>query len=269
MGHAADPSHPRYKSLLARGLLEEAANRGMLAGSALIAHGRGEAFDYLLGEETSNSAMKATIEIAKRLKSAEKAVISLNGNTAALAGDDLLRCAAVLGCAIEINIFYRTPERMKALLKYIDERKKYIHSQQPPKEWNGGVDEWHTAVMEVPILGAEPDGLIPGLKGPRAKCHKDGILTCDTILVPLEDGDRCEALVAMGKQVLVVDLNPMSRSAKMASVTIVDELCRFANNLLQLLIELDDFSIDSNWDNEQILQDALDVMATNMKNVTK
>ena len=58
-----------------------------------------------------------------------------------------------------------------------------------------------------------------------------GIFNSDVILVPLEDGGRCEALVAMGKFVIVVDLNPLSRSAKMANLTIVDELCRVANNL--------------------------------------
>ena len=57
---AADPSHPRYQSLLMRHRLENAAKIGMLADSALIAHGRGEAFDYLLGEKTSDSAMIAT-----------------------------------------------------------------------------------------------------------------------------------------------------------------------------------------------------------------
>ena len=41
---AADPTHPRYQSLLMRHRLEEAEKKGMLAGSALIAHGRGEAF---------------------------------------------------------------------------------------------------------------------------------------------------------------------------------------------------------------------------------
>ena len=46
---AADPSHPRYASLLMRRRLEIAAEKGMLADSAMIAHGRGEAFDYLLG----------------------------------------------------------------------------------------------------------------------------------------------------------------------------------------------------------------------------
>ena len=52
MEHAADPSHPRYRSLLMRHRLEVAAKKGMLADSAMIAHGRGEAYDYLLGETT-------------------------------------------------------------------------------------------------------------------------------------------------------------------------------------------------------------------------
>ena len=43
MEHAADPTHPRYRSLLMRHRLEVAAEKGMLADSALIAHGRGEA----------------------------------------------------------------------------------------------------------------------------------------------------------------------------------------------------------------------------------
>ena len=56
---AADPSHPRYASLLMRHRLEVAAKRGMLADSAMIAHGRGEAFDYLLGEQTTPVALAA------------------------------------------------------------------------------------------------------------------------------------------------------------------------------------------------------------------
>jgi 4-phosphopantoate--beta-alanine ligase len=42
--------------------LEMAAKAGMLADSALIAHGRGEAYDYLLGETTIPSAHDATME---------------------------------------------------------------------------------------------------------------------------------------------------------------------------------------------------------------
>jgi len=46
------------------------------------------------------------------------------------------------------------------------------------------------------------------------------------VLVPLEDGDRAEALGEMGKTELVVDLNPLSRSAQVATVPIVDNIIR-------------------------------------------
>ena len=112
--------------------------------------------------------------------------------------------------------------------------------------------------LDIEILGENPDAKIPGLEGPRANCCKDGIYDSDVILVPLEDGDRCEALVAMGKTVLVIDLNPLSRSAKMGSVTIVDELSRVANNLLagakQQIIRIP----RSDYDNNQHLQAAID-----------
>ena len=52
-------SHPRYRSLMSRKQMVEAASKGMLADSALIAHGRGEAFDYLLNESTCEAAIKA------------------------------------------------------------------------------------------------------------------------------------------------------------------------------------------------------------------
>jgi len=240
--HAADPSHPRYRSLLMRHRLEEAASKGLLANSAMIAHGRGEAYDYLLGEQTIPSALEATKEAAARLLAAKRPIISLNGNAVALAGKELLEVAQLLSCPVEVNIFYRTPERMAALLGHLEEI----------KEAHG---------IEVEILGAAPDGQIPGLEGPRANCHTDGILNADVILVPLEDGDRCEALVAMGKEVLVVDLNPLSRTAKMATVTIVDELSRVALNLVQLIPTA---PIITEWNNPVILQAALSQIVNTM-----
>ena len=157
----------------------------------MIAHGRGEAYDYLLGEQTIPSAHEATLHALKALSNAERPVISLNGNAVALAGEQLLVLAQQLNCPVEINIFYRTPERMSALLGRLESIK-------------------NERSIDVEILGAEPNARIPGLKGPRAKCTKEGIIDSDTILVPLEDGDRCEALVAMGKTVIVIDLNPVS-----------------------------------------------------------
>jgi len=245
---SADPSHPRYQSLLSRHLLEQAAKQGMLADSALIAHGRGEAYDYLIGEKTSSNALEATNNALAHLIAGKKPVISLNGNTTALAGYELMKIAEFLQCPIEVNIFYRTEQRINALFGYLDDIKKE-HG------------------ISVNILGKNPDTTIPGLKGPRAKCCTEGIYSSDVILVPLEDGDRCEALVAMGKTVIVVDLNPLSRSAKMASITIVDEISRVARNMLNLIEtnELPDIAIEFN--NNKNLQTSVNIIAENYRMV--
>lgn len=235
---AADKSHPRYQSLLMRHRLELAAKAGMLADSALIAHGRGEAYDYLLGEKTIASAYDATMEALAHLQNAKSAVISLNGNTIALAGMELMQLASILQIPVEVNIFYRTPERMSALLSHL----------YKIKDDND---------LDVEILGENPDAKIPGLEGPRANCCKNGIYDSDVILVPLEDGDRCEALVAMGKTVLVIDLNPLSRSARMGSVTIVDELSRVAKNLLTGYMQKIARFPRLDYDNDQHLQAAI------------
>ena len=243
---AADPSHPRYASLLMRHRLEVAAEKGMLAGSAMIAHGRGEAFDYLLGERTTASALQATRQALATLQAAKKPVLSINGNVAALACDEMLRLANALSCAVEVNIFYRTPERMKAILDHMNERK-------------------HVLGVEVPVLGHAPDARIPGLKGPRAACHRDGILESDAILVPLEDGDRCQALVAMGKEVIVIDLNPLSRSAQQATITIVDELSRALGNMLDFTASEGRLEVDSDYNHITVLEEGVNEMLNAFK----
>ena len=60
----------------------------------------------------------------------------------------------------------------------------------------------------------------------RRFVHPEGIYRADVIFVPLEDGDRCQALRKMGKDVVTVDLNPMSRTSRTASITIVDNVVR-------------------------------------------
>ena len=247
-GFSADPSHPRYQSLLSRHLLEQAAKQGMLADSALIAHGRGEAYDYLIGEKTSPNALEATNNALAHLIAGKKPVISLNGNTTALAGYELMKIAEYLQCPIEVNIFYRTEQRISALFGYLDSIKKE-HS------------------ISINILGKNPDTTIPGLKGPRAKCCTEGIYSSDVILVPLEDGDRCEALVAMGKTVIVVDLNPLSRSAKMASITIVDEISRVAKNMLRLIQNDNLPDIEIEFNNNKNLQTSVNIIAENYRAV--
>ena len=109
------------------------------------------------------------------------------------------------------------------------------------------------------MLGEDADGRIEGLEGPRALCCADGIGSADVVLVPLEDGDRCEALIEMGKQVLVVDLNPLSRTSRMATVTIVDEVARSAAALLEEVVSGP--AQPDDWDNQAVLSEALDIIA--------
>lgn len=239
-----DPEHPRYESLMIRKKVAEAGAKGMLADSAMIAHGRGEAYDYLLGEQTIPSALDATREAAARLVKSSKPVLSLNGNAIALAGQEFLTIASQLGCPIEINIFYRTPQRMGALIGHL-------------KMLNQKLD------LDVEIMGGIPDARIPGLEGPRGACQQNGIFEADTVLVPLEDGDRCEALMAMGKTVLVIDLNPISRSSRGCTVGIVDEVTRVAKNLIQFIPQK---PAATNWDNDRGLQSALDHIVETMSN---
>ena len=111
--------------------------------------------------------------------------------------------------------------------------------------------------FDVEILGANPDARIPGLEGPRANCVRRGIFDSDVVFVPLEDGDRCEALMAMGKTVLVVDLNPLSRTAQMASVTMVDELTRVVANMNIALTNQPRLSVDDTFQNEEALSAVL------------
>ena len=57
-------SHPRAKSLYIRERLVDGFDNGLVAKEGLMAHGRGETFDYLLGEKTSKYAQKAIVAAA-------------------------------------------------------------------------------------------------------------------------------------------------------------------------------------------------------------
>ena len=195
-------SHPRYESLLTRHRIEAGVDRGITSRQGLIAQGRGEAYDYLLGEETIDSADRAERAAAAHLLRADHAVISVNGNAAALVPDELVTLSEATGADLEVNLFNRTEERIERIAEYLREH---------------GATE---------VKGLTADGRIPGLDHERAKVDADGIGDADVVLVPLEDGDRAEALGEMGKTELVVDLNPLSRSAQVATVPIVDNIIR-------------------------------------------
>ncbi|MFO7619389.1 MAG: 4-phosphopantoate--beta-alanine ligase [Thermoplasmata archaeon] len=202
-------SHPRYESLMKRDKLIEAYKAGMVAEAGMIAHGRGEAFDYLLGECTIPEAEEAEMVAAGLLVNAKNPVISVNGNVAALCPEALVELAKAIPAKLEVNLFYRTDERMKKLVKHL---------------------ESHGAEN---VLGLSPDAQIPGLEHARGLCTKEGIFSADVVLVPLEDGDRAQALRKMGKITIVIDLNPLSRTARAASVTIVDEVTRAIPNITE------------------------------------
>jgi 4-phosphopantoate--beta-alanine ligase len=199
------PDHPRYRSLVTREWLAKCAREGIVAMEGLTAHGRGEAFDYLLGERTTRSALLAERTAAALLLAARRPVISVNGNTAALAAREIAELQRASGSLGEVNLFHRTKDRIEKITRLLEA---------------GGA--------EVSSGRAEP--LLP-LPHDRAWVRREGMYAADVVLVPLEDGDRCEALVRMGKNVIAVDLNPLSRTARAATVTIVDELTRALPNI--------------------------------------
>jgi 4-phosphopantoate--beta-alanine ligase len=200
-------SHPRHDSLVTRHRIEAGVDRGITSRQGLIAQGRGEAFDYLLGERTIESADRAARAAAAHFLLAEQAVVSVNGNVAALVPEEVVELAAVTGADLEVNLFNRTEERMAAIADHLR-----AHGAEGVK-------------------GLAADARIPGLDHERAKVDADGIHSADVVLVPLEDGDRAEALGAMDKTEIVVDLNPLSRSARAAAVPIVDNVIRAIPNI--------------------------------------
>jgi 4-phosphopantoate--beta-alanine ligase len=200
-------SHPRYESLLQRHRIEDGVDAGITSRQGLVAQGRGEAFDYLLGEQTIPSADTAERVAAAHLLRADHPVLSVNGNVAALAPEAAVTLADVTGADLEVNLFNRTETRVAAIAEHLRE--------------HGASD----------IKGLAADARIPGLDHERAKVDADGIYAADVVLVPLEDGDRAAALGEMGKTELVVDLNPLSRSATVAAVPIVDNVVRALPNV--------------------------------------
>jgi 4-phosphopantoate--beta-alanine ligase len=203
--------HPRAESLRIRERLIKHYDEGVVVVSGLIAHGRGEAFDYLLGEKTTEAAMKSIEAAAAMLLTANRPVISVNGNTAALVADDVVRLANIVGAGIEVNLFYRSLARELATKRLLGD----------------------AGAREVLGVGENASARIPELNSERRRVDPRGILIADVVLVPLEDGDRTEALVKMGKKVIAVDLNPLSRTAQKATITVIDNIVRAAPKLVE------------------------------------
>jgi len=206
--------HPRYKSLMTRERLAKMVEEGLVTPTGLISHGRGEAYDYLMGEKSIPPALEAEKVAAAYLLRAKNPVVCVNGNAAALDPENLIALAKAVPAKMEVNLFHRTPERMEGLISFLESK---------------GAER---------VLGREPDARIAALNHDRALCTKEGIFDSDVIVVPIEDGDRAEALVSMGKIVISIDLNPLSRTSCKATVPISDEMTRALENIIRFISEL-------------------------------
>lgn len=216
------PEHPRAESLRIRERLAEGFKLGLVVPEGLAAHGRGEAFDYILGEQTTEFAKHAIKAAVAKLLLAERPVISVNGNVAALAPHQVTKLAEAVGARLEVNLFHGSAERERMIAKYL--RKHGARG----------------------VLGTEPEFAmkIDEIHSDRRKVDRRGIGAADVVLVPLEDGDRTEALKKLGKEVIAIDLNPLSRTARAADISIIDNLVRALPLMVEAAERLSNKSLD-------------------------
>ena len=243
-------SHPRRVSLTIREKLVEGLARGVVVPEGLIAHGRGECFDYLIGEKTRSFALKAIKAAASMLLLAEKPVISVNGNMAALCARELAQLANLLEAPIEVNLFYRSKSREKAVASTLKSAGANI------------------------VLTGKPT-MIPLVESLRRFVQQEGSASADVVFVGIEDGDRVEALRRLGKAVIAVDLNPLSRSALKASITIVDNAVRALPKLIAEIERLRGLKRAilerrvKAYDNRRVLAEALNFMADRLRKLAE
>jgi 4-phosphopantoate--beta-alanine ligase len=240
--HSVPKSHPRYSSLKYRHKIIEGMKNLVVAEAGLIAHGRGECFDYIIGEKTSESAKNAINAAVAALLTARRPVISVNGNVAALVPNELVALSNFLNIPLEINLFYAKKGRIKAIIEVLK---------------NAGATD---------IKGTNEDMMIE-LKGLESNRRKvDFIAKADVVMVPLEDGDRTEVLKKLNKLVIAIDLNPISRTALRADITIVDNIIRVIPEMIETAKQFKKLNtnelieIIDNFDNKLNIQKTLDLI---------
>ncbi len=242
--HEVSPKHPRATSLRIRAQLVQGFETGVTSLFGLFAHGRGEAFDYLIGEITTENARKAIRVAAACLLLAQNPVLSVNGNVAALVPKELVKLAKISGAKLEINLYHRSKKREDAIVKVL--------RSAGAKEIYGTNMKFHETIPEI-------------YSNRRVVDHR-GLFIADSVFVPLEDGDRTEGLVKLGKQVITVDLNPLSRTAQMATITIVDNVVRALPLMIEFCKELRNEAeeslrtITNNFDNRENLSEAIQLI---------
>ena len=216
MIHKIPQTHPRASSLIIREKLVDGFRNGIVVPQGLIAHGRGEAFDYLLGEKTTKYAYEAEKAAVCLLLLSNKSIISVNGNTAVLCAKDLVTLSNVTKSRIEVNLFHKSTARTNAIASILRKEDAF----------------------DVLGLDNKSKTIIRGVSSNRKYVDKDGIMNSDTIFLALEDGDRTESLVRMGKKVISVDLNPLSRTAIVSNITIIDNIVRAIPNMVKISEQL-------------------------------
>ena len=237
-------SHPRRESLKTRELIAKGVEKGITSIHGLIAHGRGEAFDYFIGEKTSPVAKKSVDGAAALLLLAKRPVVSANGNAAALVPKELCELSRLLNAPLEVNIFHPSKNRELKIKNHLIK--------------NGAIK----------VLLPEKNSKIKYLESNRKFVNSNGILKADVVFVPLEDGDRAEALIRNGKKVITVDLNPMSRTAQKATITIVDNITRTMPLLITQIKKFRKLNLSEkqlrvickHHDNKKMLKTALKIM---------
>ncbi|KYC53195.1 MAG: 4-phosphopantoate--beta-alanine ligase [Candidatus Methanofastidiosum methylothiophilum] len=237
-------NHPRYESLLLREKIKDCLKEGVLSEVGIAAHGRGEAFDYLLGEKTTEEADKAIKAAAIMICKAETPVISVNGNIACLVPGEIVQLSKIVPLKIEINLFYRTYEREIKIKKRLE---KY-------------------GATTILGIGENANESIPGLDSLRGKVSEEGIFNSDVVIVPLEDGDRALALKKMGKKIIAIDLNPFSRTSLCSDITIVDNVVRAMPKLIEEIKKFKDKRIEEciEFDNSENIRKSIEIMKNNL-----
>lgn len=237
-----DDMHPRAVSLKIRDKVVRGVEHGITSVYGLIAQGRGEAFDYLIGESTQGFAKKAIEASAASLLSAKYPVLSINGNSAALSAKEFVILSKLLNCPIEVNLFHRTQKREEAIKDYLIK----------------------LGAKQVVGVGKDASEVIKGIASKRKFVSPHGIKKADVVFVPLEDGDRTEGLIKSGKKVIAIDLNPLSRTAQKANITIVDNIVRAMPEIIKKIKEYKKIDkgnlkkIIENYDNKMILRFAIE-----------
>lgn len=233
--------HPRYQSLAYRHKIIEGMKDLVVAEAGLIAHGRGECFDYILGEKTNQIAKKAMRAAVALILISNSPVISVNGNTAVLVPNELVNLSKEISAPLEINLFYRKEGRIEAITKVL---------KNAGATNLLGIDEFNMVEIEE-------------LSSNRRLVDSKGIKIADTVFVPLEDGDRTETLKRLGRKVIAVDLNPISRTAIWADITIVDNIIRALPEMIKIAKKLKQLNneelkrIVDDFDNKKNIQDTL------------